>query len=177
MPPRPRISRSARARSSRWKVRSRSPTTSAQRADLASAFRRYEDERRLEVLRLQNSARNSTEWFEDVERYLHLDPVQFNYSLLTRSQRISHENLRQRDPQWLAGAEKWFEQKATGADAECVAAADVRAVPCAWPRTGKPGLRLADGAVSRPRTAHRTTGISCITPSAPKAAPGWCSPK
>ena len=81
---------------------------------LADAFRRYEDERRLEVLRLQNAARNSTEWFEDVERYLHLDPVQFNYSLLTRSQRISHENLRQRDPEWLASAEKWFEQQATG---------------------------------------------------------------
>jgi anthraniloyl-CoA monooxygenase len=81
---------------------------------LESAFRRYEDERRLEVLRLQNSARNSTEWFEQVERYLHLDPVQFNYSLLTRSQRISHENLRQRDPQWLSGAEKWFEERATG---------------------------------------------------------------
>jgi anthraniloyl-CoA monooxygenase len=82
---------------------------------MADAFARYEDERRLEVLRLQNAARNSTEWFEDVERYLHLDPVQFNYSLLTRSQRISHENLRQRDPEWLAGAEKWFETKATGA--------------------------------------------------------------
>jgi len=82
--------------------------------DLASAFRRYEDERRTEVLRLQSSARNSTEWFEDIERYFHLDPVQFNYSLLTRSQRISHENLRQRDAEWLAGVEKWFEEKATG---------------------------------------------------------------
>jgi anthraniloyl-CoA monooxygenase len=81
---------------------------------MAKAFARYEDERRLEVLRLQNAARNSTEWFEDVERYLHLDPVQFNYSLLTRSQRISHENLRERDPKWLAGAEQWFETKATG---------------------------------------------------------------
>lgn len=81
---------------------------------LADAFKRYEEERRLEVLRLQNSARNSTEWFEDVERYLHLDPVQFNYSLLTRSQRISHENLRARDPDWLGAAEMWFEQKATG---------------------------------------------------------------
>jgi anthraniloyl-CoA monooxygenase len=81
---------------------------------LDAAFARYESERRLEVLRLQNAARNSTEWFENVERYLHLDPVQFSYSLLTRSQRISHENLRQRDPQWLASAEKWFEQKATG---------------------------------------------------------------
>ncbi|HEX9071158.1 MAG TPA: bifunctional salicylyl-CoA 5-hydroxylase/oxidoreductase [Pseudolabrys sp.] len=82
--------------------------------NMESAFRRYEDERRLEVLRLQNAARNSTEWFEDVKRYFDLDPVQFNYSLLTRSQRISHENLRQRDPQWLSEAEKWFEQKATG---------------------------------------------------------------
>ncbi len=82
--------------------------------DLPSAFRRYEDERRVEVLRLQSAARNSIEWFEDAERYFHLDPVQFNYSLLTRSQRISHENLRLRDPEWLAGAEKWFEQRATG---------------------------------------------------------------
>jgi len=81
---------------------------------LQAAFARYESERRLEVLRLQNSARNSTEWFENVERYLHLDPVQFNYSLLTRSQRISHENLRERDPDWLSGAEKWFEERATG---------------------------------------------------------------
>ncbi|MGZ5805228.1 MAG: FAD-dependent monooxygenase, partial [Xanthobacteraceae bacterium] len=79
-----------------------------------AAFKRYEDERRLEVLKLQNAARNSTEWFENVERYLHLDPVQFNYSLLTRSQRISHENLRQRDAKWLAGAERWFDQRATG---------------------------------------------------------------
>ena len=82
--------------------------------DMAAAFARYEDERRTEVLKLQSAARNSIEWFEDVERYLHLDPVQFNYSLLTRSQRISHENLRARDGAWLAGAEKWFEQQATG---------------------------------------------------------------
>jgi anthraniloyl-CoA monooxygenase len=81
---------------------------------LAAAFRRYEDERRSEVLRLQSAARNSTEWFEQVERYVHLDAVQFNYSLLTRSQRIGHENLRQRDRRWLEGAEQWFEKGATG---------------------------------------------------------------
>ncbi len=82
---------------------------------LEAAFARYEDERRLEVLRLQSAARNSVEWFEDVERYLHLDPVQLNYSLLTRSQRISHENLRARDADWLGSAEKWFQEQA-GAD-------------------------------------------------------------
>ncbi|GGX93977.1 NADH:flavin oxidoreductase [Litchfieldella qijiaojingensis] len=79
---------------------------------MEDAFARYEEERRLEVLRLQSAARNSTEWFEQVERYLHLDPVQFNYSLLTRSQRISHENLRLRDPEWLASAECWFQEQA-----------------------------------------------------------------
>jgi len=79
---------------------------------LEGAFERYQDERRLEVLRIQSAARNSLEWFEDVERYLDLDPVQFNYSLLTRSQRISHENLRLRDPNWLRSAEKWFQEQA-----------------------------------------------------------------
>ncbi|UOA32140.1 Salicyloyl-CoA 5-hydroxylase [Sulfitobacter sp. DSM 110093] len=83
--------------------------------NLTTAFEKYEEARRLEVLRLQSAARNSVEWFEDVERYLDLDPVQLNYSMLTRSQRISHENLRERDPKWLEGAEKWFLEQA-GAD-------------------------------------------------------------
>lgn len=80
--------------------------------DMQAAFERYQDERRLEVLRLQSAARNSLEWFEQVERYLDLDPVQLNYSLLTRSQRISHENLRLRDPEWLQTAERWFNKQA-----------------------------------------------------------------
>ena len=79
---------------------------------LEAAFEKYESARRTEVLKLQSAARNSLEWFEEVERYLHLDPVQFNYSLLTRSQRISHENLRLRDPEWLGNAEAWFQRQA-----------------------------------------------------------------
>ena len=79
---------------------------------LEAAFTRYQDERRLEVLRLQSAARNSLEWFEEVERYLGLDPVQLNYSMLTRSQRISHENLRMRDPKWMESAERWFMDQA-----------------------------------------------------------------
>ncbi len=80
--------------------------------DLKSAFGKYEDERRLEVLRLQSAARNSMEWFEEIERYFDFDPVQFTYSLLTRSQRISHENLRLRDAKWLGEAEGWFQRQA-----------------------------------------------------------------
>ncbi|MCB1435149.1 MAG: bifunctional salicylyl-CoA 5-hydroxylase/oxidoreductase, partial [Alphaproteobacteria bacterium] len=78
------------------------------------AFERYQEERRLEVLRLQSAARNSLEWFEEVERYLDMPEEQFVYSLLTRSQRISHENLRLRDPEWLGHAEDWFQQRAGG---------------------------------------------------------------
>ncbi|MDB9971352.1 bifunctional salicylyl-CoA 5-hydroxylase/oxidoreductase [Alphaproteobacteria bacterium] len=78
----------------------------------SAAFKKYEESRKLEVLRLQSAAKNSVEWFEDVERYLDLDPIQLKYSLLTRSQRISHENLRERDPEWLNQAEKWFQSRA-----------------------------------------------------------------
>ncbi len=81
---------------------------------MQGAFERYQEERRVEVLRLQSSARNSLEWFEQVERYLDMPPAQFAYSLLTRSQRISHENLRLRDADWLRGAEDWFAVNAGG---------------------------------------------------------------
>jgi len=79
---------------------------------LDEAFAEYEEERRVEVLKLQSAARNSCEWFEEVERYLKLEPMQFAYSLLTRSQRISHENLRLRDADWLGEAEGWFHSQA-----------------------------------------------------------------
>jgi anthraniloyl-CoA monooxygenase len=74
----------------------------------------YEAERRVEVLKLQNAARNSTEWFESVTLRGRLDPEQFAYSLLTRSQRVSHENLRLRDREWLEGYERWWTEKYAG---------------------------------------------------------------
>ncbi len=53
------------------------------------------------------------EWFENVRRYIQLDPEQFAYSLLTRSQRVSHENLRLRDRDYLEGVERWFASRAS----------------------------------------------------------------
>ncbi len=76
--------------------------------DLDAGLAAYEAERRIEVLKLQSAARNSTEWFETVDRYTNLDPLQFTYSLLTRSQRVSHENLRLRDPNFLEAVERGF---------------------------------------------------------------------
>src|SRR4029453_2964552 len=80
--------------------------------DLRAALAAYEAERAVEVLKIQNAARNSTEWFENVKRYTALEAPQFAYSLLTRSQRISHENLRLRDPRFVAAMETWFAQRA-----------------------------------------------------------------
>jgi anthraniloyl-CoA monooxygenase len=70
----------------------------------------FQELRRIETLRIQNAAWNAMEWFEVCgERYCdQLEPEQFMYSLLTRSQRISHENLRLRDRGWLEGYERWF---------------------------------------------------------------------
>ena len=79
--------------------------------DMEAALSRYQAERSVEVLKLQNAARNSTEWFEHVDRYASLAPEQFAYSLLTRSQRISHENLRVRDAAYVGAFERWFAQQ------------------------------------------------------------------
>ncbi|MEP6987296.1 MAG: FAD-dependent monooxygenase, partial [Chloroflexota bacterium] len=79
--------------------------------DVASALKAYEEERRVEVLKIQNAARNSTDWFENVDRYTGLQAEQFAYSLLTRSQRISHENLRLRDKEYVAGMERWIAEQ------------------------------------------------------------------
>jgi anthraniloyl-CoA monooxygenase len=77
-------------------------------ADMHIVLQAYVDRRSVEVLKIQNAARNSTAWFEHVDRYTHMDIEQFTYSLLTRSQRISHENLRLRDPAWLGHFESWL---------------------------------------------------------------------
>jgi len=90
--------------------------------DLPTALARYQADRSVEVLKLQNAARNSTEWFEHVDRYARLAPEQFAYSLLTRSQRISHENLRLRDPQYVGAFERWFAQQSGVVVAEAAAA-------------------------------------------------------
>ena len=82
--------------------------------DMAALLQRYQETRNVDVLRLQNAAWNAMEWFEACgARYCdQLEPQQFMYSMLTRSQRISHENLRVRDAGWLEGYEAWFARRA-----------------------------------------------------------------
>jgi len=75
---------------------------------MEAALARYQAARAIDVSRLQSAARNSTEWFENVARYSAMPPDTFAYSLLTRSQRLSHENLRLRDPAYIQGFERRF---------------------------------------------------------------------
>ena len=81
---------------------------------IESVLGSYQALRSIDVLRLQNAAWNAMEWFEAVgHRYADtLPPEQFMYSMLTRSQRISHENLRLRDAVWLQDYERWFAERA-----------------------------------------------------------------
>jgi anthraniloyl-CoA monooxygenase len=82
---------------------------------LPQALRAYQAEREIEALKLQSAARNAMVWFENAPRYVEaFDTKQLNYSLLTRSQRVSHENLRLRDREWLEGYECHLASRATG---------------------------------------------------------------
>jgi anthraniloyl-CoA monooxygenase len=120
----------------------------AQPDDLPAVLTRYEAERSVEVLKIQNAARNSTEWFENVERYAAFEAVQFAYSLLTRSQRISHENLRLRDKAFVERIEGWFAQR-TGLPE--------RALPPMFTPYTLRGLTLKNRAVVSPMAQY-----SCI---------------
>lgn len=88
----------------------------ARGGDVSGALQRYQEERELEALKLQSAARNRMEWFENVARYTHLEPLQFTYSLLTGSQRIGHDNLKLRDAAFVGNVERCLAQRAGVAD-------------------------------------------------------------
>jgi anthraniloyl-CoA monooxygenase len=81
---------------------------------VARALQAYEAERRPQVEALQRAARRSLEWFEDTERYHgRMEPQQFAFSLLTRSLRVTHDNLKTRDAKFVATVDRWVAEKAS----------------------------------------------------------------
>ncbi|WP_405285049.1 bifunctional salicylyl-CoA 5-hydroxylase/oxidoreductase [Gaopeijia maritima] len=76
--------------------------------DVPSALAAYEESHRKEVESLQRAAQASLEWFEATERYMAQHPTQFAFNLLTRSLRIDHQNLKVRDPAFIARVDDWF---------------------------------------------------------------------
>ncbi|MFN2571892.1 MAG: bifunctional salicylyl-CoA 5-hydroxylase/oxidoreductase [Gemmatimonadales bacterium] len=73
-----------------------------------AALAAYEAARRPAVESLQRAAQVSMQWFEDTERYMDLEPLQFAFNLLTRSLRITHDNLKKRDPAFVESVDRWF---------------------------------------------------------------------
>jgi anthraniloyl-CoA monooxygenase len=76
--------------------------------DVPAVLRAYEEDRRVDVLKLQRAARVSQAWFEECARYLEQSPEQFTFNLMTRSRRITYDNLRLRDPQFVIRADLAF---------------------------------------------------------------------
>ncbi|HEX7077397.1 MAG TPA: bifunctional salicylyl-CoA 5-hydroxylase/oxidoreductase [Candidatus Eisenbacteria bacterium] len=79
---------------------------------IPEALAAYEEARRPPVESLQRAAQASLQWFEDTERYMNLDPVPFAFALLTRSLRVTHENLKVRDPAFTAAVDDWVAERA-----------------------------------------------------------------
>ncbi len=76
--------------------------------DVKRALALYEAEWRPPVEALQRTANISLDWFQNTERYMSMTPLQFNFSLLTRSLRVTHGNLARRDPAIVAAMDRWF---------------------------------------------------------------------
>jgi len=77
-------------------------------SDVSSALEAYEQERWVDVAKLQRAAEVSQQWFEDIKRWKDFDPEQFAVKLLCRSKRVTHENLSVRDPEYIARVDRWF---------------------------------------------------------------------
>jgi anthraniloyl-CoA monooxygenase len=79
-----------------------------EQATVEAALDAYEAERRPVVLSTQRAAQASLEWFENIGQYTHQHPVQFGFNIMTRSRRVTYDNLRLRDPEFVARTDEWF---------------------------------------------------------------------
>lgn len=82
--------------------------------DVKRALATYEEKRKPEVERLQKAAQTSLEWFENAERYVKQPPLQFTFNLMTRSKRITWDNLRLRDPKLVSATDLAFSKSHGG---------------------------------------------------------------
>ncbi|MEU7632168.1 bifunctional salicylyl-CoA 5-hydroxylase/oxidoreductase [Nocardia sp. NPDC049220] len=84
---------------------------------VATGLEAYETERRPVVESVQRAAQASLEWFESIAQYTDQHPDQFAFNLLTRSRRITYDNLRLRDDSFVDAIDGWY-LSAQAADVE-----------------------------------------------------------
>src|SRR5215469_4887740 len=76
--------------------------------DIERALAAYEQERRPVVASTQRAAQASLEWFENLGQYTGQEPLQFAFNIMTRSRRITRDNLAVRDPEFAGRVDQWF---------------------------------------------------------------------
>ncbi|MDT4914614.1 MAG: anthraniloyl-CoA monooxygenase, partial [Pseudonocardiales bacterium] len=121
--------------------------------DVESALEAYEAERRPVVLSTQRAAQASLEWFENLGQYTDQEPLQFAFNIMTRSRRVTYDNLRLRDPEFVARVDEWFAehegQRGNGAGAVC---------PPMFQPFRLRGLELVNRVVVSPMDMYRAAG-------------------
>jgi anthraniloyl-CoA monooxygenase len=123
---------------------------------LDAALTEYETERKAVVLSTQRAAQASLEWFENLDQYVDQEPEQFAFNIMTRSRRVTYDNLRLRDREFVGEVNAWFARK----NATELAEPAVDAPPMFQPfRLGE--LELANRVVVSPMDMYRAD------PSAP----------
>jgi len=80
----------------------------SEQPSIEAALETYETERRPVVLSTQRAAQASLEWFESLGQYTDQEPEQFAFNILTRSRRVTYDNLRLRDREFVARMDDWF---------------------------------------------------------------------
>jgi anthraniloyl-CoA monooxygenase len=71
-----------------------------------AALQEFESTRKPVIEEYQSAAYESMRWFEDARRYMNLNPTELAYALMTRSGRVSHDDLKRRDPEFIARYEE-----------------------------------------------------------------------
>jgi len=119
--------------------------------DVEDGLAAYEAERRPVVASTQRAAQASLEWFENIGQYADQDPHQFAFNIVTRSRRVTYDNLRLRDPEFVAGMDRWFAE-AVALDGDAAGGAEPRPAP--RPPMFQPfrlgGLELANRVIVSP---------------------------
>ena len=80
-------------------------------AGIPAALEAFVEARRVDTIKTQKAAQTSLEWFEHSDRYADLHPLQFSFSLMTRSKRVTYDNLAMRDPQLVRDVRDWWAQE------------------------------------------------------------------
>ena len=121
----------------------------ANEESIPDALMAFEDARRIDVLKTQRAAQTSLEWFENSERYIGQSPERFVFNLMTRSKRITHDNLESRDPALVAAVDE-IVAKENGQPAES-------APPPAFLPFDVAGVQLSNRVVVSPMCQYSAT--------------------